>query len=136
MPKFPIRVPRIPTIEPRIQAEPRWLNMRTGGISRMPRGLATDRDIIRDPQEELYGPELPYDLAYARDEGRMYDYDRLLAKERARQEYNRRAKEWNRFVESMMPDEVTIEPDGQYYIDQVYYDGRGSFDLSNAPWRR
>lgn len=110
--------------------------MRTGGISRMPRGLAKDRDIIYDPQEELYGPELPYDLAYARDEGRMYDYEQLWAKERARQEYNRRAEEWNRFVESMMPDEVTIEPDGRNYIDQIYYYDNGAPDLSNAPWRR
>ena len=101
----------------------------------MPRGLALDRDIIRDPQEELYGPELPYDLAYARDEGRIYDYDQLLAKERARQEYNRRAKEWNRYVESMMPDEVIVEPDGRYYIDQVY-DWNASSDLTDAPWRR
>ena len=135
MPKFPIRIPRIPTIEPRMQADPRWLNMRTGGITRMPRGLATDRDIIRDPQEELYGPELPWDLAHARDEGRMYDYDRLWAKERARQEYNLRAEEWNRFVESMMPNKVTIEPEGLNYIDYVY-DWDDAFDLSNAPWRR
>lgn len=135
MPKFPIRVPRIPTIERRMQADPRWLNMRTGGISRMPRGMATDMDIIRDPQEELYGPELPYDLAYARDEGRMYDYDRLWAKERARQEYNRRAKEWNEFVESMMPDEFVVEPDGRNYIDYVY-DWNAASDLTDAPWRR
>lgn len=135
MPKFPIKVPRISTIKPRMQAAPRWLNMRTGGISRMPRGLAEDRDIIHDPQEELYGPELPYDLAYARDEGRMYDYERLWAKERARQEYNRRAEEWNRFVESLMPDEFAVEDDGRYYIDQVY-DWNASSDHTKAPWRR